>query len=52
MVLDLDGQLTGRGQDESLQLPGDPVFREREILADVEIELDVLDHLDAAGLKN
>jgi hypothetical protein len=51
VVLDLDGQLSRRRQDEGLERRRELVLRKRVVVADLEVELDVVDDLDAAGLK-
>lgn len=52
VVLDLDGQLTSRGQNERFQPPRDLVLRKRKFFGDIEIELYVLDDFDTTGLKS
>ncbi len=54
VVLDLNGQLTGRGQNKPFklgQLARQLVLWKRMIISDFKIELDILDNFDATSLK-
>ena len=54
VILDLDGQLTSRGQHEPFklgQLARQLELRKGMIVSDLKIKLDILDNFDAASLR-